>query len=154
MLFRSRPEIPEMFGVATGRGNTVQVDPETLVTNRAGVFAAGDAISGTVSVIAAIASGRKVAVSIDQYLGGTGDIAEVLAPVIAPSTWLGREENFANRKRCPISVTSVDLRVDNFNEVDHCYSEDIALKESNRCLQCDLRTQITEPRFWGDYSTR
>jgi NADPH-dependent glutamate synthase beta subunit-like oxidoreductase/ferredoxin len=149
-----RPEIPESFGVDTGRGNTVQVDPETLATNREGVFAAGDAVSGTASVIAAIASGRKAAASMDQFLGGSGDIEEVLAPVIDPSAWLGRVENFATRKRCPVSVTPVDLRVDNFDEVDHCYSEDTAVKESDRCLQCDLRTQITVPRFWGDYSTR
>jgi NADPH-dependent glutamate synthase beta subunit-like oxidoreductase/CO/xanthine dehydrogenase FAD-binding subunit len=49
----------------------IKVDPETQVTNIAGVFAGGDAtISNPLSVVAAVASGRRAADSINQYLGG------------------------------------------------------------------------------------
>ena len=55
-------------------------NPDTLNVGREGVFAAGDVLVGTSSVIEAIASGRKAASSIDLYLGGLGIIDEVLAP--------------------------------------------------------------------------
>ena len=45
-------------------------DPVTLETNLAGVFAAGDMISGASSVVHAMASGRRAAVSIDRYIKG------------------------------------------------------------------------------------
>jgi NADPH-dependent glutamate synthase beta subunit-like oxidoreductase len=45
-------------------------DPLTLQTDLAGVFAGGDAVSGPATVIAALAAGRKAAVSIDRFLRG------------------------------------------------------------------------------------
>jgi len=48
------------------RGNLV-VD-ESLMTTTAGIFAAGDTVSGASLVVRAIAAGRHVAESVDQYL--------------------------------------------------------------------------------------
>ena len=53
----------------------IVVDPETQVTSNAKVFAGGDAtISGPLSVIAAVASGRRAAIAINEYLGGRGTL--------------------------------------------------------------------------------
>ena len=76
-----RPEVPSQFDLAVGRGNVIQVDPDTLATSKEGVFAGGDAMRGPASVIEAIADGRQAAISIDKYLGGSGIIDEVLAPL-------------------------------------------------------------------------
>lgn len=149
-----RPQNMDSFGVAAGRGNTIPVDPDTLAANRAGVFAAGDVVAGTVSVIAAIAAGRKAAVAIDRYLGGTGIIDEELAPIREPGDWIGREEGFAVLQRCDVTLRAAEQRTHDFSEVEHSYNEESALKESQRCLQCDLRTRITQKRFWGDYSRK
>ena len=47
------------------------VDPNTQATSAGNVFAGGDAtISGPLSVVAALASGRRAAVAINNYLGG------------------------------------------------------------------------------------
>ncbi|MBI4295128.1 MAG: FAD-dependent oxidoreductase [Chloroflexi bacterium] len=54
-------------GIETSRG-TLVVDPMTLATTRAGVFAGGDAVTGPATAIEAVASGRMVAVAISQYL--------------------------------------------------------------------------------------
>jgi len=75
-----RPDIPEHFQLSLGRGNTITVDPDTLATDKEGVFAGGDVVKGPASVIEAIAHGRLAATSIDKYLGGEGDIEETLAP--------------------------------------------------------------------------
>ncbi|TAL32327.1 MAG: FAD-binding protein [Spirochaetes bacterium] len=48
----------------------IKIHPETAATSMAGVFAGGDATSGPSSVIAAAASGRRAATSIDAFLSG------------------------------------------------------------------------------------
>jgi NADPH-dependent glutamate synthase beta subunit-like oxidoreductase len=56
-------------GVGTFRG-AVQVDPYTMETNLANVFAGGDAVMGTASLIEAIAAGKTAAASIMRYIEG------------------------------------------------------------------------------------
>ena len=130
-----RPEIPHQFNLATGRGNAIQVDPDTLVTSREGVFAGGDAVTGPASVIEAIAAGRQVAISIDKYLGGSGDIDETLAPPEKAMTPL--EE--AEEKRRPEMPTLPDKkRLSGFDQVELGYTDEMAIEEAQRCLRCDL----------------
>ena len=75
-----RPDLTEEAGLTLGRANSIVVKENSLATETEGVFAAGDVVYGTKSVILAIASGRDAAVEIDKYLGGDGDISETLAP--------------------------------------------------------------------------
>jgi ferredoxin len=144
-----RPHRVEQFELATGRGNTLLTDPETLATSRKGIFAAGDVVSGTVSVIKAIASGKKAAIAIDRYLGGDGDITEELAPLDEPEDFIGREENFANLSRARCQMVPAARRVANFKPVEQALDEVTACNESGRCLRCDLRTGMTVKKFWG-----
>ena len=64
------------------------VDPETgksgFKTSVEGVYTAGDVITGTKSVISAIAGGRGAAARIDAILGGDGNIDEKLVEVLPP----------------------------------------------------------------------
>ena len=62
-----RPAIPEGWCLDTASGGLIDVDSYTFTTSREGVFAAGDAVSGTASVIKAIASGRKGAIAVDKF---------------------------------------------------------------------------------------
>ncbi|OGO03448.1 MAG: hydrogenase, partial [Chloroflexi bacterium RBG_13_53_26] len=57
-------------GVKTGRGSTIVADGRTLATDRPGVFAGGDAVTGPQTVIEAIAAGQRAASSIKRYLHG------------------------------------------------------------------------------------
>jgi glutamate synthase (NADPH/NADH) small chain len=52
----------------TNRKGYIAADPETLRTSKRGVFAAGDIVTGSATVILAMAAGRKAARSIDAYL--------------------------------------------------------------------------------------
>jgi NADPH-dependent glutamate synthase beta subunit-like oxidoreductase len=146
-----RPENVDQYGLSIGRGNTLQVDPNTLATSRESVFAAGDVVTGTDSVIAAIAAGRKVAINIDKFLGGDGNIVEQLAHVEKPAHWIGRQENFACQARSEGSCAAAEERINSFSEVDHGYQETAALKEAERCCQCDLRLNIAVPKFWSEF---
>ncbi|MCQ5187686.1 hypothetical protein NE581_11120, partial [Streptococcus parasanguinis] len=60
-----------------------------------GIFAAGDAVYGTKSVIMAIEAGRQAASEIDIYLGGDGDITETFAPARHADPKIGKIEGFA-----------------------------------------------------------
>jgi len=131
-----RPQVPASFGLPTGRGNTIQVDPDTLATGKEGIFAGGDAVSGPATVIEAIAAGRQAAISIDKYLGGKGIIDETLAPPegeVAPV-----EEVEEEKRRPPIPTLPLEQRLSSFANVELGLSEGAAIEEANRCLKCDL----------------
>jgi len=50
--------------------NTLAINTKNMMTNVEGVFAAGDTINGPTTVVEAMASGKKVAESVDVYLSG------------------------------------------------------------------------------------
>jgi NADPH-dependent glutamate synthase beta subunit-like oxidoreductase/ferredoxin len=145
------PEIPEEFDLECDERGRIEVDPYTMDTDQEGIFAAGDAVLGTTSVIQAIASGRRSAMAVDRYLGGDGDIEETLAPPQPPEKWLGPEEQFARYDRCAKYCIGVEERLDGFCCLTQTLDEQEAAQESSRCLQCDLRLKIAPVRFWGDY---
>ena len=130
------PEAPEKFGLPLERGNTVQVNADTLATAREGVFAGGDAVTGPATVIEAIAAGRQAAISIDKYLGGSGIIDEALAPPeeieILPQLEEGGEH------RISIPTLTLSERLGSFAEVELGLGEEMAIEEAKRCLRCDL----------------
>jgi NADPH-dependent glutamate synthase beta subunit-like oxidoreductase len=128
------PEIPIQFGLAL-KGAAIQVDPDTLATNKPGVFAGGDAVSGPASVIQAIAAGRLAAVSIDRYLGGKGDIDETLAASEGEMPKIPEPEE---KGRPVMPVMAVKQRIQGFNQVELGYNSAMAVSEAERCLNCDL----------------
>ena len=54
------------------RQNTLAVNDKTMMTDLEGVFAAGDTLNGPTTVVEAMASGKKVAKSVDNYLSEEG----------------------------------------------------------------------------------
>jgi NADPH-dependent glutamate synthase beta subunit-like oxidoreductase len=129
-----RPDIPPGFEVNAGRGNLIIVDDQFL-TSKEGVFAAGDAVTGTSSVVQAIAEARKAAGCIDRFLGGDGNVEEILAPVQESNDRIGKKENIAALER-----------------QKSCLDEYTARCEAERCLQCDLRLHLARQKFWSDYA--
>jgi NADPH-dependent glutamate synthase beta subunit-like oxidoreductase/NAD-dependent dihydropyrimidine dehydrogenase PreA subunit len=146
-----RPEVPPGFKLATGAGNRITVDPVSSATSLEGVFAAGDAVTGTSSVIQAIASGRKAAAAVDRFLGGSGVVDPRLAAPAELATFLGREEGFALENRCRDAIACPPDLTGNFGAVAGEMDEEAAAGEAGRCLQCDLRLKIARVKFWGDY---
>jgi len=139
------PVVPEKFQIETELGN-IRVKKE-VVTNRQGVFAGGDCVTGPATVIEAIAAGRKAASAIDKYLGGRGIIDEVLAPVEEPEPCLGHGDGFAYQKLGEMCHLPSERRLNSFDEVELGYDEETGHKESLRCLQCDLRLKISRVKF-------
>jgi len=124
-------------GIEITNWNTVQVDSRTLQTNRPGVFAAGDVVSGPNTVIDAIADGKKAANMILRYLQGKEMIepAKLNLPTVyvEPVSVETMDENRVETPRA-----SVDWRKRNFAEVEVSLSVEEATREACRCLRCDL----------------
>ncbi len=58
----------QVEGMETKRWGEIKVDPDTGMTSRIGLWAAGDAVNGADLVVTAMASAQRAAVSIDRYL--------------------------------------------------------------------------------------
>jgi formate dehydrogenase beta subunit len=144
-------DIPEKFGLDKTERNFIELDLYTFETSREGVFAAGDAVTGTSSVIEAIASGRKASVVIDRFLGGEGRIDEEFVPVSEPQRFFGPAEGFAAMTRKDETCLPPEKRLLSFCKVVNDMDGETAEYESKRCLQCDTRLNIAPVKFWSNY---
>ncbi len=118
-----------------------------METEVKGVFAGGDAVSGPASVIEAIAMGRQAAESIDVSLGGDGDIDGEDRGEKEPQEWLGRLDDFADKKRLRVPCIALEDRCSSFELVELRCSREEAIEEAKLCLQCDLRLRMKEAQL-------
>ena len=137
------PQTPGGFGVRMGRGSTIQADPITLTTNRAGVFAGGDAVSGPATVVEALAAGRLAASRIDDYLQRRYPLAdremkERLSGDLLPETI----EMIRKVGRLELPTLSPEARTKDFKPVELGYSWEAAINEARRCLRCGIGAEI------------
>lgn len=145
-----KPEGTGEMGLALVHGAYIKADGN-LKTSMDGVFAAGDVVTGTKSVIEAIAGGRKAAEQIDLYLGGDGDISEKLLEQEAPSPYIGQVEGFAALRRVEPEIKEAAVRKNDFSLIEQPMACEQAQCEAKRCLQCDLRLQIHRTKLWNEY---
>ena len=129
---------PEEYGLEVERGGRIPADPDTLATSRDGVYAGGDVVSGPASVIEAITAGRQAAISIDQYLGGEGNIDETLAPPEEEVAPVDTDEVEGEKYRPPLTMLPVGERIKGSAQVTLGFETEKAIEECKRCLRCDL----------------
>jgi NADPH-dependent glutamate synthase beta subunit-like oxidoreductase len=116
---------------------TIAIDPKTLATSAAGVFAGGDVAFGPRLLIDAVADGQKAARSIDQYLRGKRPTRKRLRLRVLKDHRLPL--NYEAAPRQPVPTLPVERRV-GVAEVEVGYTEDQALAEARRCLHCNIET--------------
>ena len=145
-----KPEGTASMGLELTHGPYIQAN-EKLETSMEGVYAAGDVVTGTKSVIAAIAAERTAAEEMDKYLGGNGDISEKLVDEETPNPYIGQIEGFGDLERVNPEMADAAKRVSGFDLVEQPFTCEQAQCEAGRCLQCDLRLNITKPKLWMDY---
>ena len=110
---------------------------ETLVTGDAAVFAGGDVVSGPDSIIGAIAQGRKAAGAMDAYLGGDGNIDEVLA---TPEDEISLPPFLMEiAPRNEMGILKPWERLIGFEQVEKGLIDQGIADEAARCLNCDAR---------------
>ncbi|MDM8542971.1 FAD-dependent oxidoreductase [Desulfococcaceae bacterium HSG9] len=136
----------QSLGIALTEKDYIKADVATLATDKAGVFAGGDIVTGPASIIDAIAHGRKAATSIDKFLGGSGVIDQKLtspekAVVVTP--YKADEQGRQSMSCLPLAD-----RTCGFDAVEIGLSELEAIKEAKRCICCDARQ--FEVTLYGD----
>jgi len=116
----------------------IKVNPRTLATSKEGVFAGGDAITGPATVIEAISSGKKAAISINRYLRGE----PLERPPEIKKKYFGIDELVeiepSQEKRTKMPCLPIEERKKGFQEIELGFSQEEALKEAKRCLRCDI----------------
>ncbi|MFC1737543.1 FAD-dependent oxidoreductase [Planctomycetota bacterium] len=125
---------------AQTEADTLTADPVTLQTSIEGVFAGGDIVAGPASVIDAVADGKRAAESIQLYLNGSdltkNRFEETIKPV--PEELLPSTKDIEKAPRLVYEELPVAKRMGNFNEVEMGCSEEQAIAEAERCLNCAL----------------
>jgi len=126
------------------QGKRFEVDPLTLETNIKGIFAGGDAVTGPDTVIKAMAAGKKGAISIDRYLNGKNMRVGREGEGAQKSEIEADIEGLKPEKRKEVATLSVGERKGNFKEVVLGFSEEKAIAEAKRCLNCGVCSECME----------
>jgi len=122
----------------TAKG-TFRVNDQTLQTSVPDVFAAGDAVTGPATVIAAIAAGHKAVAAMHQYLQGADlpQYAASQAEEASPgNNWQPIPEDLEIIPRAAAAHLNPARRVWTFAEVDLSFDAAAALREADRCVDC------------------
>ncbi|MFQ5650009.1 MAG: FAD-dependent oxidoreductase [bacterium] len=126
-------------GVEITPRNTIKIDPETLATTAAGIYAGGDVCFGPRLAIDAIADGRRVARSIDEFLTGEKQEDKKIHIRVYDSYEYEQPSDFEKLDRVPIPALPIDRRV-GVAQVELGYTEEQAMLEARRCLRCWINT--------------
>ncbi|MFO7884305.1 MAG: FAD-dependent oxidoreductase [Desulfobacteraceae bacterium] len=123
-------------GVNVNRWANIEADPVTFETSRKGVFAGGDGQTGASIAINAVAAGKEAAVSILRYLDGK-DLKEGREPVeFAQKNFNKIPDNITETPRQHMDRIPLEERKKGFTEVEKGFTEEQALAEADKCLDC------------------
>jgi heterodisulfide reductase subunit A len=124
------------------RRGTLAADPDTLATEVPGVFAGGDAVSGPATAIEAIAAGKRAAESIHRYLRGE----ELARPEKGLRVVPFEEVDLRRaRKQARASMPKLaEARTMDFAEVELGFSQEQAVAEALRCLNCGVCSECRQ----------
>lgn len=126
----------------TGRGSIV-VDPITMATSSAGVFAGGDAASGigTASVVESIRDGREAAISIHRHLHGES-VKEGRGTAISVLKRSPKEGMPALPRQVATDLPATQRKA-SFKEVTSGFTREMARREAQRCMTCGSKARIS-----------
>jgi formate dehydrogenase major subunit len=143
-------------GVAATKQRRLAADGVTFATGRPGVFAAGDVRIGAATVVEAVAEGRRAAYAVDAYLKGMDleaiktrqTLAEPQPEFLSIVPYTGE----LKEPRLRLQAMAAEVRNKSYVEYEIPYTQQEAMAESRRCLQCtceaigfcDLRRQGIE----------
>jgi heterodisulfide reductase subunit A-like polyferredoxin len=145
-----RPESDCMKRVERMRGGRVVVDPENLCTSVPGVYAGGDAVTGTAFIVNAIESGHRAARSIAGYLGNQITVPGVLhpsskaQPVVKLTGSEARARINSYEPRAEMPKRPPQERKRDFIEFAASLSEEQARMEAARCLRCGVCSECNQ----------
>lgn len=127
-------------GLTFNKWGLIDCDEETLATSSPGVFMAGDAALGAKLVIDAVASGKKAARSVYQFIMGQ-EIDHETTKQHFPLSDFKREANYEARTRVSMPTLPVEQRLNDLEaQFEQQFSPEDARLEADRCLDCGVNT--------------
>lgn len=145
----------QITDIATTKWGSIDIDDKTMKTNLPGIFAGGDASLGAATAVEAIGQGRRAAYAIDAYLRGADDktiakVIEIERPKLfdigaypkqhaelAEMPVLPQEDRISTfGKDVAPGDTGALSAIGAFTEVELGFTEEQAITEAERCLQC------------------
>ena len=141
--------------LSQARGGRFVVDRDTLATDVENVFVAGDA-AGSNIVVEAMALGRKAALSIDNHLSGR----ELLADRNLKTEWayetgldVPLPEGTEELQRLHPNMRPAMERRRDFEQADLGYTDEQAMEEASRCLECECKICMRECVMMNDFGS-
>jgi len=126
------------INVAQGKKKNIQINESTFETNLRGVFAGGDAATGPRIAIEAIAQALHACEVINSYLNG-----EVIPYKKLPLVYTEvSKEDYKDREVVPRvqhRTVEPELRKVNFQPILPTMTEEEAVREGSRCLECGCK---------------
>jgi formate dehydrogenase (NADP+) beta subunit len=142
----SFPWIERDIGIEFDRHGMPVVDAVTYASSRPNVFFGGDAAFGPKNIIWAVAHGHEAAISIDLLCEGVDVRLRPPPMTTLRSQKMGIHEwSYDNqvaidtRYKVPLKELAIALK-DIRQEVELGFDPQLALKEAQRCLNCDVQT--------------
>ena len=138
------------------RWSTAVVDEETMFSGIDKIFAGGDFRRGPATAIEAIADGRIASESIDRFIQGKmmkgvkpefDSKKEKSVDLVDPTEY----EQYEKIAREKMPELAPNKRSKNFDEVEIGFSEEAAIQEASRCLECGC--QVNETCSLRKYAT-
>ncbi len=131
-----RVDASDLLGLELTDYGTIKVNPETFETNLKGIFAGGDAVTGPKIAIDAVAHGKKAADVIDSFLKGKIMPVQTTKIITKDDFDISENGDVESFERAERNHISPDIRKNDFNEFVANFSEEVAINEGLRCLEC------------------
>ena len=123
--------LDEKYQLQLNQRGLIDVNEDSQMTSRNGVFAAGDATTGATTVIGSAANGRKASIGINRYL----EVLEVSAETSASGFLTSDKEGITNKVSLKLRELDADKRRLDLEDSESPNSDE-ALCEAQRCLNC------------------
>jgi len=142
----SFPWFERDIGIEFDKWDMPVVDPKTMRSTNPRVFFGGDSAFGPKNIIWAVAHGHEAALSIDKMCRGENiedrpqPAMQIFSQKMGIHEWSYDNDITSDKRyRVPLRDKVVALR-DIKAEVELGYDLELALKETQRCLNCDVQT--------------
>lgn len=135
--------LPKEWEIEMTSWGTIKTDGKTFMTNRKGIFAAGDCEYGPMTIVNAVGQAKRAASVMLRYLK-EGVVARNDSEIMEDSLralrvydkkekisgWLGGAKREVSEK------LDVEIRKDNNCEVNLGFTKEQAINEADRCMRC------------------
>jgi formate dehydrogenase (NADP+) beta subunit len=143
------PWIERDIGIEFDQWGMPKVDTATMQSTRPDVFFGGDSAFGPKNIIWAVAHGHEAAVSIDKLCNGEAighrpaPAVEIISQKMGIHEW-SYDNDIALDKRYKVPLRDKKVALTDIKaEVELGFDLQLALAETQRCLNCDIQTVFT-----------